>query len=80
MKTSPMLPKFSPNRSPLGFLTKSNNAGGASMRCSSGRGGATLFNTFGLIFTAGPGGGETGGDAGAEDCGWVVEVKVICME
>src|SRR5580693_1320337 len=33
-------------------------AGGASMRCSSGRGGATLFNTFGLILTAGPGGGD----------------------
>ena len=28
------------------------------MRCSSGRGGATLFNAFGLIFTAGPGGGD----------------------
>lgn len=28
------------------------------MACSSGLGGATLFNTFGLIFTAGPGGGE----------------------
>src|SRR5580658_4051847 len=37
---------------------RSEATGGASMRCSSARGGATLFNVFGLIFTTGPGGGE----------------------
>ena len=37
---------------------RSEATGGASMRCSSARGGATLFNVFGVIFTTGPGGGE----------------------